>query len=396
MSYERDSFILKKCNLCYLYQSKDNFYKGNNRCKGCYIKLKKCEHNKIKSTCRDCEGGSICKHNKIKSICRECGGRQICEHNKQRSQCKECRGASICEHSKIRSQCKECRGSQICEHNKQRSICKECKGGCICEHNKIRSICKECKGGSICEHNKIKSICRECRGSQICEHNKERSTCRECKGRSICKHNKRKSDCIICNPNCSCTECKSVYVKKTSLCYPLCQACFCNKYPDHKNSTLYKIKERYLRDELRERFKEHSIDMIFDKSVDGGCSKKRPDVLIDCLTHSIVIECDEYQHINYECENKRTMQLFKDLGNRPLVLIRFNPDTYVDENEEKVQGCFIPLTKVEDIHKKRFYNINEKEWVRRLNILEQKIKEYLSLDTFPNKEITEIKLFYSH
>jgi len=136
--------------------------------------------------------------------------------------------------------------------------------------------------------------------------------------------------------------------------------------------------------------------MIFDKAVNGGCSKKRPDVLIDCLTHSIIIECDEYEHVNYECENKRTMQLFQDLGNRPLVLIRFNPDTYVNENEEKVQGCFKALTKVEDIHKKRFYNINETEWIRRVNILEKNIKEYLSLDTFPNKEVTEIKLFYSH
>ena len=31
-----------------------------------------------------------------------------------------------------------------------------------------------------------------------------------------------------------------------------------------------------------------------------------------------------------------------------------------------------------------------------LNILEKNIKEYLSLDTFPNKEVTHIKLFYSY
>jgi hypothetical protein len=135
--------------------------------------------------------------------------------------------------------------------------------------------------------------------------------------------------------------------------------------------------------------------MIFDKAIDGGCSNKRPDVLIDLLTHSIVIECDENQHKNYTCENKRTMKLFEDLGNRPLVMIRFNPDNYIDENNNKVEGCFNPLTEVQDMYKKRFYNINEIEWNRRNCILQKVIKEYISLDTFPCKEITEIKLFYN-
>ena len=55
---------------------------------------------------------------------RECGGSQIivvCEHNRQRSTCKECLGSTICPHKRIKSQCKECWGSQICEHDRQRS-----------------------------------------------------------------------------------------------------------------------------------------------------------------------------------------------------------------------------------------------------------------------------------
>jgi hypothetical protein len=139
--------------------------------------------------------------------------------------------------------------------------------------------------------------------------------------------------------------------------------------------------------------------MIFDKAVDGGCSKKRPDILIDLLLYSIIIECDEGQHKNYECENKRTMQLFEDLGNRPLILIRFNPDRYTGdlgsspENNNKVEGCFIPLTKIEDIHKKKFYDINEEEWKRRIDILEEVIRGKMR-DDIPEKEIEEIKLFY--
>jgi hypothetical protein len=138
--------------------------------------------------------------------------------------------------------------------------------------------------------------------------------------------------------------------------------------------------------------------MVFDKAVDGGCSKKRPDVLIDVLLYSIIIECDENQHKNYECENKRTMQLFEDLGNRPLILIRFNPDSYIEgsseESNQKVDGCFKPLTKIEDIHKKKFYELNEEEWKRRVDILEEVIKDKISFEV-PQKEIEEIKLFYN-
>jgi hypothetical protein len=396
-------------------------------CKGTSI----CEHNKIKSICKECKGTSICEHNRIKSVCKECGGGSICEHNKKRTECKECRGGSVCEHNKLKIQCKECGGSRICKHNKRKNICKECGGNSICEHNRIKYICKECKGSSICEHNRIKvqckdckgsricehskrrtdckecggsqickhnkrkSRCKECGGSQICEHKKEKNTCKDCKGSSICEHDKNKTSCIICTPKNSCIECKSIYSDKRTFCYPLCYSCFCNKFPDHERSTLYKIKERYLRDELRLLFPNNKIDMIFDKMVDGGCSRRKPDVLIELLTYSIIIECDENQHKNYTCENRRIMELFQDLGNRPIIFIRFNPDSYININNEKIEGCFKPLISIEDIHKKKFYDINKDEWNRRINILDKVIKENINLKHFPCKEITEIKLFYN-
>jgi hypothetical protein len=136
--------------------------------------------------------------------------------------------------------------------------------------------------------------------------------------------------------------------------------------------------------------------MIFDKIVDGGCSRRKPDILIDLLTYSIIIECDENQHKNYTCENRRTMELFQDLGDRPIIFIRFNPDSYINKNTKKIEGCFKPLISIEDIHKKKFYNINKNEWDRRLDILEKVIRENISLDTFPSKEVTEIKLFYDN
>jgi hypothetical protein len=145
-------------------------------------------------------GSSICEHNKVRSQCKECGGSQICEHNRVRSKCKECGGSQICEHNRVRSKCKECGGSQICEHNRQRPQCKECGGSQICEHNRQCSSCKECGGSQICEHDRVRSKCKECKGGSICEHNRLRSTCKNCNGGSVCKHNIQSSTCKICRP----------------------------------------------------------------------------------------------------------------------------------------------------------------------------------------------------
>jgi hypothetical protein len=103
-----------------------------------------------------------CEHNRIKSSCKECGGYGICEHNKRKTICKECCGSSICEHKRIKYECKECCGSSICEHNKIKSKCKNCGGSGICEHNRRKYRCKDCSGSEICEHNRLKCQCKDC------------------------------------------------------------------------------------------------------------------------------------------------------------------------------------------------------------------------------------------
>ena len=47
-------------------------------------------------------------------------GSELCEHNRIRTQCKDCGGPGICVHRRIKRQCKECGGSSICEHKRQR------------------------------------------------------------------------------------------------------------------------------------------------------------------------------------------------------------------------------------------------------------------------------------
>ena len=59
-------------------------------------------------------------------------------------------------------------------------------------------------------------------------------------------------------------------------------------------------------------------------------------------THVIIIEVDENKHNSYDCicENKRLMQLSKDIGHRPIVFIRFNPDKYVDSEGNTIKSCW--------------------------------------------------------
>lgn len=279
------------------------------------------------------------------------------------------------------------------ERSKQLKMCivcrekgKESKNRNKCKHDKRRNLCKECGGTSICEHGRERRRCKNCNGTSICEHGRRRRWCKDCNGSGICEHDKRRCECIICNPSCACAICKSVYISKRSPYYPHCLRCFCYLNPDADIPRKIQLKEHHLRDALRELFPLLSARMIFDKKVSGGCSQKRPDVLLDLLTHTIIVECDENQHRGYSCEQKRSMSIFQDLGSRPMVLIRLNPDSYM-KNGKRVKGCFRD-------NKSGGYNINKKEWNKRLEALVLCIRKYVDIESI-KKEFTEEKLFYN-
>lgn len=78
-----------------------------------YITNIYCVHEKQRSKCKVCGGGSVCEHHRQRSVCKACGGSQICKHQRVRSQCKTCEGSQICQHQRIRTQCTDCGGSQV-------------------------------------------------------------------------------------------------------------------------------------------------------------------------------------------------------------------------------------------------------------------------------------------
>lgn len=138
---------------------------------------------------------------------------------------------------------------------------------------------------------------------------------------------------------------------------------------------------------------EHNIDIIAGKQIEGGSSKRRPDILINLETHSIIIEIDERQHRSYSTEDndQRVSDLVIDLQGRKLVLIRFNPDSYKDSNRVVRKSLFSKTRGT------RIYQIGcPNKYQERMNLLKKIVTHYLSnvSDNVSDNEYVEHKLYY--
>jgi hypothetical protein len=165
----------------------------------------------------------------------------------------------------------------------------------------------------------------------------------------------------------------------------LCSGCYYYTNPDSVLTRNHKSKENQIISDLN---KEFNNIIIQDKTILNGCSKRRPDGLIKLNDYNIIIEIDENQHPNYSCENKRLIEIFKDLGNSPLTIIRFNPDAYKLDNK-KIKSPF-GITKIDG----KLKIINQKEYNIRLNKLIETVKENINI--IPDKEINTVHLFYNN
>jgi hypothetical protein len=131
---------------------------------------------------------------------------------------------------------------------------------------------------------------------------------------------------------------------------------------------------------------------ISDKKISDGCSKRRPDLLLDLGYQNIIVEIDECQHNNYDCscENKRIMEISNDLDNRPIIFIRFNPDSYIDYSGKNVKSCW-GITKCSGI----LIVKNKKDWEERLLKLNKTINYWINPANKTDKTIETIQLFYT-
>jgi hypothetical protein len=160
-------------------------------------------------------------------------------------------------------------------------------------------------------------------------------------------------------------------------------------FPDKPTTRNYKTKEYAVVEFVKMKFPH--LQWIADKTVQHGCSKRRPDLLLDLGYQIIIVEIDENQHADYDCscENKRLMELSKDLGHISIVFIRFNPDEY-EKNGTSIKSCWGSNGNgIVSVKKNK-----EKEWYERLNALEESIIYWIDPANVTNKTIELVPLFY--
>jgi hypothetical protein len=133
------------------------------------------------------------------------------------------------------------------------------------------------------------------------------------------------------------------------------------------------------------------LNWVHDRRIAGGCSRRRPDLLLVLETQIVIVEVDENQHSAYRPsnENERAMEISRDLGHKPIVFIRFNPDAYTTGKTNKVRHKSpwraSPTGKL-TIHDKQ-------EWNARINILRDQINYWLEHTT--DKTVEVINLFFN-
>lgn len=202
-----------------------------------------------------------------------------------------------------------------------------------------------------------------------------------------CSEHKIKNMINIFSKKCCNEWCDERFIKNKYDGY--CFRCFIHLFPDKPTTRNYKTKEKSVCDFIIETFPD--ITWVSDKKIHDGCSRRRPDLLLDLGYQVIIIEVDENQHIDYDCscENKRLMELSKDVGHRNIIFIRFNPDDYKNRFDETIKSCWTinKLNGVLIVSTK-----NKKEWNMRLESLKLQVEYWINNKT--DKMVEIIQLFY--
>jgi hypothetical protein len=243
------------------------------------------------------------------------------------------------------------------------------------------------KRGKYCKYHKLDGMI-DVKNMKCNEHNCNKRASFGCSKNKIplyCTLHKKEDMIDVRHKTCLVELCDTIVTNKYN---GYCIRCFIHLFPDEPVSCNYKTKEKAVLDYILENFKDKTI--ITDKKVYDGCSQKRPDIFIDLGYQVIIVEIDENQHKNYSCENKRIMELSQDINHRPLIIIRFNPDEFIDSKNNSITSCW-------GINKKGICSIKRnkvKEWNERLMTLKQTIEYWLKNET--TKTIELVYLYYNN
>jgi hypothetical protein len=280
------------------------------------------------------------------------------------------------------------------------------KGGLYCETHKLEGmvdvihkscIHKECdlrptfnyrdkKGGLYCETHKLEGMIDVSHKSCIhkdCE-TRPNFNYKGKKGGLYCETHKLEGMIDVSHNLCKSEWCEVRAIPKYN---DYCLSCCIQICPEIQVSRNYKTKEKDVNDRIDAHFKDHK--WINDTIVKGGCSKRRPDKLLDLGSHVIIVEIDENKHTGYDesCENRRLMELSQDLAHRPIVFIRFNPDSYVRDGV-----TFSSCWRLNKLGVMQIVKSKEREWEQRIEVLKNEIQFWI--ENVSEKTVHIVELFY--
>lgn len=120
---------------------------------------------------------------------------------------------------------------------------------------------------------------------------------------------------------------------------------------------------------------------VYNRKIEGGTSSRRPDWYRKCAVVNLVIELDQKQHKAYDQdeETARLFDLARDFaGNKPLVVIRLNLDSFRDTDKNLIQSCVD----------------NESNMSDRLAVLEKNVSRWLYTAEEPKRALIIERLFF--
>jgi hypothetical protein len=169
-----------------------------------------------------------------------------------------------------------------------------------------------------------------------------------------------------------------------------CFSHYFKNFPDAPKSRNHRVKELATTNFIVEHFT--NLHWIVDKKIQNTKSLRRPDILLDLGEKVVVIEIDENQHKGYIDDNERVNQITTDLKNRPIILIRFNPDAYLDKNKKKVASCW-----GFDGERKTIIKATKgTEWKQRLEVLKNTIEYWVKPENKLESGVEVVKLFFDY
>ena len=187
-----------------------------------------------------------------------------------------------------------------------------------------------------------------------------------------------------------------------------CTRCFVHYNPNDPRATAANkyahVKEANVRDYVKEQFPQ--INWACDRRVRSAFHDNfalvRPDMRalmrsIGIDTHNLIIEVDEWAHLGpgYTCkgEGARLAAVWRNLGEKlPLIVLRINPDDYVDPGTGKVvRSCFGYSKKRARVDVRPG---KQHAWAERLEKLRQRIAYWTTDQNVPEKELSIEELFY--